>query len=100
MSLPVTIDHRRFEPASRVGGGVRRWAIRLAWLDNHRARRRLRQYAALDRRFVADIGLTPAEFAMLCAAPPWKALTRPAGSAPVFAVIAGGRVNRASRTAA
>jgi hypothetical protein len=65
MSLPVTIDHGRFEPASRVGGGARRWAIPLIWLDNHRARRRLRQCAALDRRFVADIGLTPPEFATL-----------------------------------
>jgi uncharacterized protein YjiS (DUF1127 family) len=42
-----------------------------SWLENHRARRRLGAYAALDPRFAVDIGLTPDELAIECRAPFW-----------------------------
>jgi uncharacterized protein YjiS (DUF1127 family) len=74
MSIPITID-RRFRTGARRSG-VRPWLTALAWLGNQRARGRLRRCAALDRRFVADIGLTPAELATLCAAPPWRPVVR------------------------
>jgi hypothetical protein len=46
-------------------------------LENHKARRELRQCASLDPRFARDIGFTSDELAVVCAAPPWKAVTRP-----------------------
>jgi len=41
-------------------------------LQNYAARRELRRCASLDPRFARDIGLTPDELAMVCAAPPWR----------------------------
>jgi uncharacterized protein YjiS (DUF1127 family) len=48
------------------------------WYENHAARCRLRQSVLLDRRFLEDIGLTAAEFAMVMQAPSWIAPVRQA----------------------
>lgn len=67
-------------PGSRspIGGWVRGWwCVLRAWRENHAARRRLRQCAALDERFAKDIGLTQDEVAMLCAEPPWRPVASP-----------------------
>jgi hypothetical protein len=70
-------------PYAEVGEGdpvVFRHGNPLTWFENYAARRRLRQCASLDPRFPKDIGLTPGELAMLCAAPPWRSVMRPAAA--------------------
>jgi uncharacterized protein YjiS (DUF1127 family) len=62
--------------AARADRSVRRWFFLSAWFENRAACRRLRRYASLDPRLAKDIGLTPAELAMLCAGPPWRAVAR------------------------
>ena len=58
-----------------------RWRARIeVWLENHKARRELRRCASLDPRFARDIGFSSDELAVVCAAPPWKAVTRPPSS--------------------
>jgi hypothetical protein len=58
-----------------------RWRVRIeVWLENHKARRELRRCASLDPRFARDIGFSSDELAVVCAAPPWKAVTRPPSS--------------------
>jgi hypothetical protein len=58
-----------------------RWRARIqVWLENHEALRELRRCASLDPRFARDIGFTSDELAVVCAAPPWKAVTRPPSS--------------------
>jgi len=60
-------------PAHRGGGAPPpRWrSVLWTWLENHRARRRLRRCLALDPRFARDIGLTPDDIARECRAPFW-----------------------------
>lgn len=63
---------------SSSGGRARGWrSVLRAWRENHVARRRLRQCAALDGRFAKDIGLTRGDVVMLCAEPPWRPIPRP-----------------------
>ena len=64
---------RSSERTPSIAGWTRQWPFVVqAWRENHAARRRLCQCAALDRRFAQDIGLTQGEVAMLCAERPWK----------------------------
>ena len=59
-------------PAHRGAAPPPRWRSVLAmWLENYRARRRLRRCLALDPRFARDIGLTPDDIARECQAPFW-----------------------------
>jgi len=71
--------HRSRERSTRVRRvhWLGRWRARIqVWLENHEARRELRRCASLDPRFARDIGFTSDELAVVCAAPPWKAVTR------------------------
>jgi uncharacterized protein YjiS (DUF1127 family) len=61
-------------PGDAPSPGLR--ALFCGWLENHAARRRLRRCAVLDRRFAADIGLTPEEMETECLAPFWIAVPR------------------------
>jgi hypothetical protein len=80
MPISLTIAHDRPRIRSPIKDRVRPWFVLLAWFDNHIARQRLQRCASLDWRFAKDIGLTPGELAIVCAAPPWKAVVRPAVS--------------------
>lgn len=49
-----------------------RGPLLLQWFEAERARRQLERCQILDPRFASDVGITAAEIAVECAAPPWR----------------------------